>query len=137
MIKYTCTACGKEHQIGNEFGGRQAKCPACGSSLKIPEKPPEAISDKALEALVGKVAAITPPAASAPESSAGSGLALVWKVLGAFAVAAGLIWGMVLVGKDFLSGLTVFLEGLGTGLLFYTFGVVIDLLTRIEKNTRK
>jgi DNA-directed RNA polymerase subunit RPC12/RpoP len=136
MIRYTCSACGKEHQIGNEFGGRQAKCPACGSPLRIPDRPPEAISDKALEALAGKVAAMSPAREPAGESKGGSGMALAWKVL------AGLTLAITLGGAAFAwnnppLGWRILVSGLVTAFFFHTLGVILDLLGRIERNTRR
>ena len=137
MIRYTCSACGKEHMIGNEFGGRQAKCPACGNPLRIPEKPPEAISDKALDALAGKVAAMTPASGPVLGDSDFLWLAMIWKILSVITVVIALIGAIFIATEYFIKGLSFFLTGLATGLLFYTFGVGIDLLVKIERNTRK
>ncbi len=39
-IETTCTGCGKQLSVGDEFAGRQARCPACGQIYNIPSAGP-------------------------------------------------------------------------------------------------
>lgn len=36
MIAFTCTGCGNNFQVNDEFAGRKTKCPKCGTVLIVP-----------------------------------------------------------------------------------------------------
>lgn len=41
MIKFQCSACGKNLNVKEELAGRTGKCPECGEALRVPDaKPP-------------------------------------------------------------------------------------------------
>lgn len=62
-IKFTC-ACGKALQVPEKFTGKNAKCPGCGATVRVPEDE-------------GSVTAKVPP--PLPRSSLGSAQAAPWE----------------------------------------------------------
>ena len=94
MIRYGCSACGKEYSIGDEFGGREAKCPECGNPLVIPVREQEVDPQKILEGFSGRGA----------EGRGGKGekaptLPGVWKTLSWLAVVIGFLLTMLAGGN--------------------------------------
>ena len=44
MIQFQCPGCGKAFRVGDEKGGKTAKCPACGGMIQIPASPVQDLS---------------------------------------------------------------------------------------------
>jgi hypothetical protein len=99
MIKVTCpnVSCGKLSAVKEEFAGRQAKCPACGTIMKIPAAPQAATPRQAEPAVVKKHAALanrlrlwTTKVRQAPA------MAMASHVLGGLSILAGLLTSLIL-----------------------------------------
>jgi hypothetical protein len=69
-IELTC-ACGKRLQVSHEFAGKVGECPACGRSLRIPERDAAAapVSPPAPEAVQAVSASPGPKGLGAPEGA--------------------------------------------------------------------
>lgn len=48
MIACSCGSCGKALQVGDEWGGRRVRCPACGATFTVPAPVMDAVMDAAL-----------------------------------------------------------------------------------------
>jgi len=115
MIHYTCSGCGKEHTIGDEFGGREAKCPGCGQRLVIPVREQGVDAQKVLEGFSGRG---TREAAKPAEFDELPVLGTVWKVLGGIVVIVTMIAVMMAASHSPQQAGVILVYGILTGLFF-------------------
>ncbi|MHB8969347.1 MAG: hypothetical protein ACYC3X_16520 [Pirellulaceae bacterium] len=115
-IKFSCKCCGRALQAVDEFAGKRAECPYCGSMLQVPQHPEEPV----LAELVTPTAAAAmeirqffdPPAATPSEERPKTGISLR-QMFEALLDPRSIQWMLTLGGGLSVLGMIVWLTSLG------------------------